>query len=132
MSKAPTSRGPAASGKKAFEHKDGNGSLFYDEPGVPTLSGSLKYGKTYSVTGEPQVDKNQVQYTRIMGDGLSGGLYPNERKENERHPDFTGPIEIDGQRLRISAWEKEIKAGQSAGQKFLSVSVSEPRARENA
>lgn len=132
MTKASTSRSPAATTKKTFEHKDGHGSLFYDAPGVPTLSGSFKFGRTFEVTGEPQVDKNQRDYTRILGNGVSGGLYVNDRKENERHPDFNGPIEVDGQRLRISAWKKEIKSGQSAGQEYLSIAVSEPRQREEA
>lgn len=130
MTNASSSRSPAASAKKTFEHKDGHGSLFYDAPGVPTLSGTFKFGKTHEVTGEPQVDKNQREYTRILGEGVSGGLFVNDRKENERHPDFNGPIEIDGQKLRISAWKKEIKSGQSAGQEYLSVSISERREQQ--
>lgn len=131
MTKASTSRSSSASTKKTFEHKDGTGSLFYDAPGVPTLSGSLKYGQTYNVTGEPQVDKNQNEYTRIIGDGVSGGLYVNDRKENERHPDLTGPIEINGEKLRMSAWKKEIKGGPNVGQEFLSISITEQRRRED-
>lgn len=130
MTNASPQRSSSASAKKTFEHKDGTGSLFYDAPGVPTLSGSFKYGKTFDVTGEPQVDKNQREYTRILGEGVSGGLFINDRKENERHPDFNGPIEIDGQKLRMSAWKKAIKTGQSAGQDYLSISISEPRQRE--
>lgn len=130
MTKTSNTRSSSAPAKKSFEHKDGHGSLFFDAPGVPTLSGSFKYGKTFDVTGEPQVDKNQRDYTRIMGDGVSGGLFVNDRKENDRHPDFSGPIEVDGQKLRVSAWKKEIKSGQNAGQEYLSIAVSEPRQRE--
>lgn len=130
MSKASPQRGSSASAKKAFEHKDGTGSLFYDAPGVPTLSGSFKYGRTFDVTGEPQVDKNSRDYVRITGEGVSGGLFVNDRKENERHPDFNGPIEVDGQKLRVSAWKKQIKSGQNAGQDYLSIAISEPYNRD--
>jgi hypothetical protein len=132
MTKASPQRSSSAPAKSTFEHKDGHGSLFYDAPGVPTISGSFKFGKTYNVTGEPQVDKNQRDYTRLQGDGVSGGLFVNERKEKDTHPDFTGPIEVDGQKLRMSAWKKTIKSGQSAGQEYLSISVSEQRQREQA
>lgn len=113
--------------RRSFEHNDGHGSLFYDVPGVPTLSGSFKWEKTYNVTGEPQIDKNQKEYTRLTGDGVSGGLYVNERKERDTHPDYTGPIEVNGQKLRMSAWKKETKSGQNAGQEYLSIAISEPR-----
>jgi len=127
MSNDTQGRGSAASKSNSFQHREGSGSLFYDAPGVPTLTGALTYGKSRDVTGEPAVDKNQRDYVRISGTGVSGALYPNERKEAEKHPDFTGPIEIDGQKLRISAWTKQTQKGANAGQDFLSVAVSEPR-----
>ena len=130
MSKASTQRGTSASAKKAFEHRDGTGSLFYDAPGVPTLSGSFKFGRSFDVTGEPQVDKNSRDYVRITGEGVSGGLFVNDRKENERHPDYSGPIEVDGQKLRLAAWKKAIKTGQNAGQEYLSIAISEPQQRD--
>lgn len=117
--------------KKTFEHRDGSGTLFYDAPGVPTLSGTIKYGKNHDVTGEPKIDKNQVDYTLIKGNGVIGGLYINSYKEQEKHPDLTGPIEIDGQKLRISAWKKEIKSGQNEGQEYLSVAISEAKSRDS-
>lgn len=127
MSTSTTGRTAASTKTAAFQHKEGNGSLFYDAPGVPTLTGAFTYGKTRDVAAEPAVDKNQRDYVKIAGDGVSGALYANERKEAEKHPDYTGPIEIDGRKLRISAWRKPIKSGPNAGQDFLSVSVSEPR-----
>lgn len=127
MSTSTQGRAATTGKSTTFQHKEGNGSLFYDAPGVPTLTGAFTYGKTRNVTAEPAVDKNQREYVKIAGTAVSGALYANDRKEEEKHPDFTGPIEIDGQKLRISAWKKPIKAGPSAGQDFLSISVSEPR-----
>jgi hypothetical protein len=117
------------SSKKSFEHKDGHGSLFYDAPGVPTLSGSFRVGKSYEVTGEPAVDKNQNDYTRISGNGVSGGLFNNDRKESPNHPDYTGPIDVDGKKYRMAAWKKETKSGEHAGQEYLSLAISEIKPR---
>ena len=127
MSNTSQRSGATSGGRKAFSHNENNGSLFYDAPGVPTLSGSINCGGNRNVTAEPAVDKNQRKYVRITGDKVSGALYENERKEQERHPDHTGPIEVDGRKLRISAWKKQTKSGENAGQEFLSVAISEPR-----
>lgn len=113
--------------KGGFEPKDNTGSLFYDGPGIPTLGGQLKRGKVIKLTAEPEVDRNQKHYTRVVGDNVSGALYENDRRTNEKHPHFTGPIEINGEKLRMAAWKKEIKNGDNAGQEFLSLSISEPR-----
>lgn len=47
-----------------------------------------------------------------------GALFKNDRKESERHPDYTGNINVAGQEFRLSAWIKEGKSG-----KFMSLSV---------
>lgn len=90
------------------------------------MTGTITYGATGSVTLEPALDKNQNEYMRISGDGVSGALYPNERKQEDRHPDFTGPIEIDGEKLRVSAWIREIRQGPKQGEQFYSLAISEP------
>lgn len=120
-----------SSGKKTFEHRDDSGTLFYDAPGAPTLAGEIRCGKTYAVTAEPAVDKNQRDYVKIAGDGVSGGLFVNDRKEQERHPDFTGPIDFEGRKMRMSAWKKPIKSGPNAGTEFLSIAVSEPYQKQD-
>lgn len=127
----PAAQNSSKSGSgSGYEHREDSGSMFYDEPGVPTLTGSLKHGKTYKVTGEPQIDKNQRSYIKITGDGVSGALYENERKEQERHPDYTGPIEIGGDKMRVSAWKKKTQSGKNAGSEFLSLAFSFPRQQE--
>lgn len=48
-----------------------------------------------------------------------GALFKNNRKETERHPDYTGKIDVGGSERYISAWLKESKNGN----KFLSLSL---------
>ena len=50
----------------------------------------------------------------------SGILSRNERRENDKHPEFTGQINVDGVDYWLSAWVKERKDG--AG-KFFSLAV---------
>jgi hypothetical protein len=119
---------PSTPARKAFQHQDGTGSLFYDAPGAPTMSGSLTVGGvTYDVAAEPANDKEKREYVRITGQGVSGALYDNDRATSDKHPAKTGPIEVGGQKKRIAAWVKQTKSGQNAGQDFLSIAISDPR-----
>ena len=51
-----------------------------------------------------------------------GVLFKNHRKENDRHPDYRGKINVDGVEKEISAWIKTSKKGG----KFMSIAVSDP------
>ena len=119
---------PAAPAKKAFQHKDGMGTLFFDAPGAPTMSGSFTLnGISYNVTAEPANDKEKREYLRITSEGVSGALYDNERAAGPQHPVKTGPIEVAGQKKRIAAWTKQTQRGDNAGQDYLSIAISDPR-----
>lgn len=48
----------------------------------------------------------------------SGALFKNDRKEQEKHPDYKGDALIDGVAYEIGAW---IKEGRN-GKKFMSLS----------
>ena len=48
-----------------------------------------------------------------------GVLFKNDRKETERHPEYKGSINVDGQEFWLSAWVKDGKSG-----KFMSLSVT--------
>ena len=48
-----------------------------------------------------------------------GVLFKNSRKETERHPDYTGAINIEGTDFWLSAWVQESKKGE----KYLSLSL---------
>lgn len=125
MASKSTTKSPAAKG--GFQQRDNSGSLFYDVPGAPTMSGTVTMGgKTHKITAEPAVDKNTKSYLKIVGDEVSGGLWENENVQNERSPDYRGPIKIGGQDKRVSAWKKAAQSGQNVGQEFLSLAVSDP------
>ncbi|CAB4157002.1 hypothetical protein UFOVP747_69 [uncultured Caudovirales phage] len=49
----------------------------------------------------------------------SGALFRNDRKTEDRHPDHTGSITIDGKSYWLSAW---VKTGKT-GTRFFSLSV---------
>jgi len=49
-----------------------------------------------------------------------GVLFRNDRKETDKHPDFTGSIDFEGRDCWLSAWVKESKAGT----KFFSLSLT--------
>ena len=51
-----------------------------------------------------------------------GALFLNEKKVEDKQPDYTGTITIEGKQRPISAWIKVSKSGA----KYISVSVSEP------
>ena len=123
MAKKPTT--PA---KKAFQHKDGMGSLFYDAPGAPTMSGSFSLGGvTYDVTAEPANDKNKKEYLRVTAEAVSGALYDVDNPSSDKSPVKTGPIEVARQKKRIAAWIKQTQSGENAGQDYLSIAISDLR-----
>jgi len=49
----------------------------------------------------------------------SGVLFKNDKKENDRAPDYKGNIMVDGNEYWLSAWIKEGKTG-----KFMGLAVS--------
>lgn len=51
----------------------------------------------------------------------SGALFKNRDKETDKHPDYTGKINVEGKELRLAAWLTESKSGQ----KFMRLKVSE-------
>lgn len=57
----------------------------------------------------------------------SGVLFKNDRKQNERSPDYRGSINIDGREMWLNAWIKT----SAAGNKFMSLSVKPKDATAN-
>jgi len=51
---------------------------------------------------------------------LGGSLFRNERKTEDKHPDWQGRCKISGMDLYVSAWEKTTKTGAP----FLSLSFT--------
>ena len=48
-----------------------------------------------------------------------GSLFKNDKKTEDKHPDMSGTINIDGTEFWISGWKKTSKAGTG----FISLSV---------
>lgn len=55
----------------------------------------------------------------------SGVLFKNDKQGNEKRPDYTGKINVEGKDYQLSAWIKEGQKG-----KFMSLSVQEPRQKD--
>ncbi len=71
------------------------------------------------------------------GDGMAydntntGMMYRNEEKEEDKHPDFRGFINIDGEEYWLSAWIKEGKeGGKMEGKRFFSMSFKPKEQRQ--
>lgn len=48
-----------------------------------------------------------------------GVLFENENKRNDKSPDYSGTLNVDGVEFFLDAWEKTAQSGRS----FMSVSV---------
>tara|TARA_Y100001938_G_scaffold115639_1_gene159211 strand:- start:556 stop:777 length:222 start_codon:yes stop_codon:yes gene_type:complete len=54
----------------------------------------------------------------------SGALFTNDKKGNDKAPDWTGPCKVNGKDMRVSAWKNEDKNGNS----YIGLKFSEPQA----
>jgi uncharacterized protein (DUF736 family) len=49
----------------------------------------------------------------------SGALFKNEDKKSDKHPDYRGQLDVEGEEYWVSAWIKTSKAGR----KYMSLSI---------
>jgi uncharacterized protein (DUF736 family) len=49
-------------------------------------------------------------------------IFPNRKKENDKHPDYKGTVMIDGKAWDIALWDKTSKSGLT----YMGGKVSEP------
>jgi hypothetical protein len=52
---------------------------------------------------------------------MTGALFTNDRKENDKQPDYNGSCEVEGKQYWVAGWKKKIKNGDRAGQTFMSL-----------
>lgn len=57
-----------------------------------------------------------------------GSLFVNEKKETEKHPDFSGSILVSGKKFFLAGWKKKTKDGRT----WLSLQANLPKGQENA
>lgn len=43
-----------------------------------------------------------------------GAIWPNDKKETDKHPDFTGKLNVEGKDFYVSAWKREEGANPKA------------------
>ena len=55
-----------------------------------------------------------------MENDNSGALFKNDRKEQEKQPDYKGSLTVNGSEYWISAWLNESKSGQ----KYMGLKVN--------
>ena len=58
-----------------------------------------------------------------------GAIWKNEKKETEKHPDFTGSLDVNGVEFWVSAWKRKADAGPKAP--ALSFSIKPKEATTN-
>ena len=55
-----------------------------------------------------------------------GSIWKNERKETDRHPDFTGTLNVAGTEYWVSAWKRKEDAAPKAPALTFSVNPKDP------
>ena len=58
---------------------------------------------------------------------LSGALFTNDQKGNDKAPRYTGTCKIAGKEWRMAAWLKEDRNGK----KYMSLAFSEPQGQRD-
>ena len=57
-----------------------------------------------------------------------GQIWPNDRKESDKHPDFKGDINVDGVEYWVSAWKRDPNGNPRAPSLQFSIQLKEPKA----
>jgi len=80
--------------------------------------------------------------TKIKGDKMEysnenrGAVWKNDKKETEKHPDFTGSLNVGGTDYWVSAWKRKEGANDKAPALSFSIklkdNVPKPAARKPA
>jgi len=55
-----------------------------------------------------------------------GVLFKNQYRKTDKHPDYTGSVNVEGKELDLAAWVRKSKKGVV----YISLSVSEPKVED--
>ena len=58
-------------------------------------------------------------------DNERGAIWPNKKRESDRHPHFTGQAKIDGKEYWVSAWKRADDANPNAPSLSFSFKLKE-------
>ena len=56
----------------------------------------------------------------------TGSLFPNKNKKEDKHPDYTGKMKVNGQLMDMAGWINDYKDG-----KYLNLKISEYKPQTN-
>lgn len=56
-----------------------------------------------------------------------GSIWPNKKKESDKHPDFTGEVNVEGREFWVSAWKKKPGAKEGSPSLTFAVKMKEPK-----
>lgn len=58
-----------------------------------------------------------------------GQIWPNEKKDTDKHPDFKGSINVEGKEYWLSAWKRREGANPKAPSLSFSIQAKEEKGR---
>ena len=61
-----------------------------------------------------------------------GSIWKNDKKETEKHPDFTGSLNVDGVEYWVSAWKRKPDANPKAPALSFSIKPKEQQPQQAA
>lgn len=56
----------------------------------------------------------------------SGALFINKNRKEDKHPNYTGKLNVEGKEFQIVGWIRQTKTGEQ----YLSIKLSEPFKKE--
>jgi hypothetical protein len=59
-----------------------------------------------------------------------GSIWKNEKKESDKHPDFTGSLDVNGVEYWVSAWKRKPDAKPKAPALSFSIKPKEQKPKE--
>jgi|TARA_R100001082_G_C4289870_1_gene127708 uncharacterized protein (DUF736 family) len=59
---------------------------------------------------------------------MSGSMFPNDKKGNDKAPDMTGTVTVGGTRYNLAGWKTKSKDGKA----YMSIKVSDFQRKEES